>query len=352
MSRAAGPLWTAEPSRFAEWPRARARLRLGGLGLWLLAAGNLPVGDEGAGDPALYAGAVEAMRHGGEYYPLVADALRSGGHAAGRLAFPPPTLAVVAAVVPGWAVTALLSALAVGVLVAWRPVLNGALTRPAARWGASLLLVAGLVPYLLPSMPHVPEAWAGLLLALSLARWARGAWVEAVAFGSAAAVVREAAAVYLLVMLLFAVGNGARREALGWGAALGASALAAASHWRAVRHLMGPLTGAEAADSGGLAPLIEASPFGSLPAAAPLVVLALAAFGWIAWRGEAGLRLVATLAAVAVLALARPEIGGDWGYLVAAPLLAGLAFAPDGVRDLLRGGGTTRRRITVTRVVR
>lgn len=351
MSRAGAPLWSAEPSRFAGWPRSRARVGLAVLAAWLLAAGNLPLGEDAAGDPALYAGAVEAMRHGGEYYPLVGDALRSGGEVAGRLAFPPPTLAVVAAALPGWAVTGLLVALAVGVLVAWRLVLNGALRRPAARWGGSLLLVAGLVPFLLPSVLYVPEVWAGLFVALSLARWGRGAWVEAVAFGLAAAVVREAAGVYLLVMLVFAVGSGARREALGWAAALGASALVAVTHWRAVRHVMGPLTGGDAAGLGGLAPLIGASPFALSPAEAPLVVLALAAFGWIAWRADVGLRLVAVTAAVAGLALARPELGGDWGYLVAAPLLAGLAFAPDAVRDLLRAAGAGRR-ITVTRVVR
>lgn len=352
MNRAAAPLWTAEPSRFAGWPQARARLGLAALGLFLLAAGNLPRGAEAASDPTLYAGAIEAMRHGGEYHRLVADALRSGGGAAGRLAFPPPTLAVVAAAAPGWVLSGLLSALAVGVLLAWRPVLMNALARPGARWGASLLLVAGLVPYLLPGVLYVPEVWAGLLIALSLGRWARGAWVEAAAFGLAASVIREAAGVYLLVMLLFAVGSRAKREALGWVAALAVFAPVLLTHWRTVRQVSGPMTGAGDAGWLGLTPLIGASPLAALPAEAPLVVLALAAFGWIAWRDEAGLRLVATTAAVALFALVRPEVGADWGYLVAAPLLAGLAFAPDGVRDLLRAAGGRRRKITVTRVVR
>ena len=42
-----------------------------------------------------------------------------------------------------------------------------------------------------------------------------------------------------------------------------------------------------------------------------------------------------------------------WGLMVAPTLLIGLAFVPDGLRDLLSAAGAgRRRRITVTRVVR
>ena len=41
-----------------------------------------------------------------------------------------------------------------------------------------------------------------------------------------------------------------------------------------------------------------------------------------------------------------------WGLMVAPTLLIGLAFAPDGVRDLIARAQDPRRKITVTRVVR
>lgn len=353
MSRTPAPLWTAEPSRFAGWPRRAALAALFAVALAVLLLLRLPFSGEAGGDPTFQAGAVDALRHGGDYHQVVAAAVR-GGEAAGRLALPPPTLAVIAAATPDWALSAMLFALAAATFLAWWPALDAALARPGARVGATLLLLAGLGPYLWPPLLFAPEVWAGLLVALSLGRWARGAWVEAAAFGLAAGVMREAAGAYIAVMGLFAIGTGARREAIGWGLCLAALIGVTAAHWAAIRDAAGPLAGPgeEAATRAGLEALTGASPLALLPSGAAVLVLALALFGWAAWRAGVGLRIVCTVAATAALAFIRPEIGPDWGYLVAAPLLAGLAFAPDGLRDLLRAGGGRRRKITVTRVVR
>lgn len=345
------PLWAAEPSRFAGWSRAAALAILASLTVALFVAARADGGSgEVAGDAALYAGAVDAMRHGGEYYQAVAAALRGGVEPAGSLAFPPPPLGVVAAALPDAALSVLLAALAGASVIAWWPVLARSLRRPAARWVAMLLLGAGLAPYLAPVVLLVPEVWAGLFVSLSLARWAHGARADAAALGLCAALLREVAGVYLLVMLAFALAARARREALGWTAALGAFALALLAHRRAVAEVLGPLVGAAEAGVTGLGPLVAASPVAVAPAALPVIALAL--FGWLACRGGAGPRLAATIGGVAGLAALRPEIGGDWGYLVAAPLLTGLAFAPDGVRDLIHAASLMRRRITVKRVAR
>lgn len=356
MNRPVKPLWTAAPSRFAGWSRPAAIGALLLLLLGLTASLDASRSElDGSAEPALYAGAVEAMRHGSEFHPALASVVRAGGEPAGLLAYPPPALAAVAAPLPPVALSALLFALAGAAFLAWQPVLGAALARPGARMGAWALLAAGLVPYLRPSLAHAPDVWAGLFTALSLGLWARGGWLEAAAFGLAAGLAREVAGVYLLVMFLFALRSGKRGEALAWGAALLVLAGAVAAHWRAVTGEVGPLglTGAwEWRGLGGFVrAVVEASPLAMLPivVAAPLIVVAL--FGWIAWSAPAGLRVAAAMAGAAAV---FPFAPGLWGYLVAAPLLAGLAFVPDGMRDLVRAalGARRRGRITVTRVVR
>lgn len=349
-------LTAAESSRFAGWSRQAAGTALLALAAAALATMLAGTGELG-GDPTLYAGAVEAVRHGGTFHQVFGDELRSSGQTPGLFAFPPATLAVVLAPLPFWAASALLAVLAGAVFLAWQPVLDRALARPGARIGGWLLLGAGLAFYLRPSVIHVPEVWAGLLVALSLGRWARNAWVEAAAFGLAAALVREVAGLYLAVMLCGALVEGARREVLGWGVAAATLGMVMAAHWRAVRDVLGPLNGsAGLSDAAGLgAPLgaiAAASPIGWLSNAAAAALVVLAMFGWVAWARPAGLRLAATVLAITAVICWRPAMAADWGYLVAAPLLAGLVFAPDGFRDLLRAAGGRRRRITITRVVR
>jgi hypothetical protein len=84
--------------------------------------------------------------------------------------------------------------------------------------------------------------------------------------------------------------------------------------------------------------------------AAPLVGLALA--GWASWRDPLGLRVFATLATYTLLlsVFGRTDTF-YWGLLVAPLLLVGLAFAVDGMRDLVAGAADGRR-ITVRRIVR
>ncbi|PAX09237.1 hypothetical protein [Sphingomonas lenta] len=372
MIREAKPFWLARPSRFAGWPRGSALLTLGVLLLGLLASLDA-LGADVEFDASAYAGAVETMRNGGEFHPALASSLRAAGEPVGLLDFAPPTLAVVAASLPGWALSALLFALAGAVFMAWAPQLQAA-TRGRGRWAAPLLLAAGLATYiwlspvappalaadhsiyLRPLLLHAPEAWAGLFVALSLGLWARGGWLEAAAFGLAAGVVREVAGAYLLVMLLFALRTGPRREASAWALALAVLAGVVAVHWRAVGGEFGPLDRTSVWEFNGLGAFVQAlaqaSPLSVLPLwlAAPVIVLA--AFGWIARSAPVALRVATTLAALAALHALAPGADAGWAYLIAALLLVGLAFAPDGLRDLLRAAVGDRRRITVRRVVR
>jgi hypothetical protein len=86
-----------------------------------------------------------------------------------------------------------------------------------------------------------------------------------------------------------------------------------------------------------------------LALAGPLVALALA--GWTAWADPLATRATATLTAYAVLlAVAGRADTFYWGLLSAPVLLIGLAFIPDGLRDL-GAALLDRRRITVRRIV-
>ena len=77
-------------------------------------------------------------------------------------------------------------------------------------------------------------------------------------------------------------------------------------------------------------------------------------FGWASWNDPLGLRMALTLAGyAAVIGLFARGDNFYWVLLVAPVFLAGLAFVPDGLRDLARAAtALDKRRITVTRVTR
>ena len=367
MRRSLSPLWLAGPSRFAGVSQASARLFLGGLALLVLLALTALVTPDptpaapasGITDLRLYTDIVDTLRHGGHYYPTTADALRAGHYPLRPfVTFRLPTLAVVESSLPPVAVATLLYTLAIGVAVAWYERLSAALRRASAVWAAMLLLAGGCIACWQTDLAPFHEVWAGLLIALSLARHRPGHWLEAVGWGLAAVLIRETAAVYLLVMAAFAWRDGARREAAGWAAALAVLALVVAAHAHAVAQVVSPADPASPGWAGLLGPGFVARTWAASTAlsllppalAAPLVALALA--GWTAWAAPVAARVAATsFAFAALLAVAGRLDTFYWGLLSAPLLLVGLAFVPDGLRDLW-AAALDRRRITVRRVVR
>lgn len=376
MKRPGVARWLAEPSRFAGLSRERARLVLLLLTALLAAtflALRAPGPPAASGEPEkraeeradvlLYQTIVESVRHGGDYYAVAAEELRTGDYPLKPfVTFRLPTLAVVQASLPDWATVALLYALAVATALAWWRRLAPAFRRPPQRVVAILLLGGGMLVFVQAELVWFHEVWAGLLIALSLALRRRGEWVAAAAFGCAAMLVRETAALYVGVMAAMAWAEGERREALGWAAATAVLAVAVAAHAHAVSQVVRPLDPASPGWSGMLGPgffvrtmvLSTALRLAPLWLAAPLVGLAL--FGWAAWREPLAKRALAVFAVYALLLGVAGRVDTFyWGLLVAGPLLIGLAFAPDGLRDLVRAAEGERRRrgrITVTRVVR
>jgi hypothetical protein len=372
MRRPLAPLWLGAPSRWATLSRRQARIALALVALLVLASWLAllsPSPPPASHDPArraddqsdvvLYEGIVEGVRHGGNYYQVAADALRDGNYPLRPfVTFRLPTLARVEAALPRWASLALLWVLAAGVFAAWYVRLALAFARTPPRLIAMALLAGGMMAFVQSDLVAFHEIWAGLLVALSLALRRPGWWVEAAAVALAAVLIRETAALFVLVMAALAWRDGERREAAGWGAVLGVLAVAVALHAHAVAEVVRPV---DPASPGwgrmlGFGFFVRTETLSTalalFPAwlAAPLVALALV--GWASWREALATRAVVTFAAYALLLslFGRPDTF-YWGLMIAPTLLVGLAFAPDALRDLVTAA-RERSRITVRRVVR
>ncbi|WP_375398816.1 hypothetical protein [uncultured Sphingomonas sp.] len=362
--------WLAQPSRFARLSRGRARIALALLAILLaatLGALAVPAPPPVSGDPGkrgddqadvmLYESIVDGVRHGGNYYEVTAAALRAGDYPLRPfVTFRLPTLAVVQAAMPERGVIALLYALAGGVMLAWFARLRPAFVRAPPLVVAILLLAGGMGAFVQAELATFHEIWAGLLVALSLAQRRPGRWMAAVGLGTVALLIRETAALYVVVMAVLAWLEGERREAIAWTGGLALFALALAAHAYAVAQVVTPLDPASPGWAGmlGFGFFVEAMTLSTALRLAPAwlaaLLVGLALFGWAAWREPVAIRALATFTAYAVLIGLFGRVDTFyWGLMVAPTLLVGLAFVPDGLRDLI-AAAFRRRNITVQRV--
>lgn len=305
----------------------------------------------------LYEGIVSGVRHGGDYYDVAAHALRAGDYPLRPfVTFRLPTLAVVQAQVPPPLLPFLLYALAAGVAAAWFVRLRGEFLRPPPLAVAIVLLLGGMAAFVQGELATFHEVWAGLLVALGLAIRRGDRWVEAVALGLIAMLIRETAALYVAIMLGLALLQGRRREAAGWATTLAVFAVVIVLHARAVEQVVRPLDPASPGWAGMLGfgffvkTMTLSTALALFPTALAALLVGLALFGWAAWRSDTALRVLATLAGYALLLSLFGRVDTFyWGLMVAPVLLIGLSFVPDALRDLAAAAREWRR-ITVTRV--
>ena len=360
-------LWLAAPSRFAGLSRQRARIGLvlvmALIALCLTALATPPppatTGDKATdqADVVLYDGIVQGVRYGGSYYDVTAAGLRSGNYPLRPfVTFRLPTLATVQAALPPFAVLGLLYALAFAVMVAWAARLVPALTRKPPVFVALTLLAGGMIAFVQPELVPFHEIWAGLFVALSLALRRPGRWVEAAAFGLIAMLIRETAALSVAVMCLAAWRDGQRKEALGWATTVAVLAVVVFLHARAVAEVVTPLDPVSPGWAGMLGPGFYVTTLSVSTALmlAPLwlgsILVALSLVGWAAWRDPLATRALAMFVAYgALLSVAGRPDTFYWGLMVAPAFLIGLAFAPDGLRDLWTRARERKRKVTVTR---
>jgi hypothetical protein len=363
--------WTGTPSRFAGLGRNKARLAL--LALVLILAACLtalgvpqsPIGASASGvaqevtDLALYERISAGVKGGDNYYVSAATALRAGQYPLRPfLTFRLPALAVVQAAVPAWAMAAMLFALVMATAIAWGARLGAAVPRLLPRIAIFLLLLGSLIAFLQPELAAFHEIWAGLLVALSLALRRPGRWIEAVAIGLAAMLIRETAILYAVVMAAMAWIEGQRREALGWAAAILVFAAVLGFHAYAVTGVTGPLDPRSPGWFGfnGFGFFVSALAVSTALQILPLWIAALLVglllFGWASWNDPLGLRMFVLLAvyALAIGLFARLDTF-YWALMIAPVSLVGLVFVPDALKDLFTRA-LDRRRITVTKVTR
>ena len=372
MARPHAPLWLTAPSRFATlkrpaawWALALLAILLAGSLTALASPGPPPVSHDpkqradDEADVVLYESIVAGVRGGGEYYTVTAQALRTGNYPLKPfVTFRLPTLALLQAALPHEVTIALLYALAVGVMLAWFVRLRPALARPPPILIGLGLLAGGMVAFVQPELASFHEVWAGLLIALSLALRRRERWVEAVAVGMMAMLIRETAGVYVGIMAVLALAGGHRREALGWFATIAVFAVVIAFHAHAVAQVVHKIDPASPGWVGmlGFGFFVKTMTLSTALNLAPpwlaALLLGLALFGWSAWNDALALRALAVFAGYgALLALFGRTDTFYWGLMVAPTILIGLVFVPDGLRDLL-AAALDKRRIIVTRLTR
>ena len=358
---AASGLWTRDDGlipvgRLQPWA---ARLAMAGVaalvafGLFAALASlrhTHPTLQNGA-DAQLYGRMVEGVARGGGYYQVAPAELRRG-HFPLRpfLAVRPPLLTVLLARLPGpSARSGLLVALAAACFGSWAYALRALAVRQPLRYGAALVLLAGgLAPVLSSTAYLFHEVWAGMLVSTSLALYTPRRWAASLALGLAAALLRELAAPYLLVMAAFALMERRRGEATAWIAALAVFAAALAGHAAAAAAVA---TAADLRSPGWLGlggwpfvlrtldwnAFVLEGPAGTAALLAPFAVLGLAC-----WQGVRGRRAGAVaLGYMAGFCIVGRRDNAYWGLLIAPLWPLGLAFADPAARALLARSRTT-----------
>ena len=301
--------------------------------------------DEGEGDLALYARISDRVMDGEGYYAAALAEHRAGNYPA----FPfvtirQPTLAMLHGLVgldgARWLAMALLGATILAFL--WRLRIDAA---PAERIAAGVLVLLGGALAITPEAALIHEMWAGLLLSLSLALYRPHRWWPALVAAALALAVRELAAPFVLLWLAVALWQRRWGEAGAVAAVLVAFALGMALHAGAVaEHRLatdGVSQGWDAMAGPGLplSALARLTALLVLPAwlAAPLALLPL--LGWAGLGRRLGLFAFCWFGGffLAMSLFARPE-NFYWVQLTLPAYLAGFAFVPRALADLLAAG--------------
>lgn len=294
-------------------------------------------------DGDLYRAIVARMAGGAGYYDAAVAEHRARGYPLRPfVTVRPPLLAAFLSRTGLEAAGRLLAALVLAAAAAVSLRLAASSRSRPVQVAGTLLAAVSAATLLDPGLAVWHEVWAAALIALSLGCRTERRWAASVALGAAALLVRELALLYLAVMAGAAALEGRRREAAAWtgAAALGLAALAA--HAAALGQHVGPgdlaSPGWSAAEGWRLPLLMVAhtGPLVVLPASLVGIAVPLALLGWAGWPGPVGRRGAAVLAGYALAFCVVGRVNNMyWGFLFTPLLLAGLAWSPAALRDLV-----------------
>lgn len=347
-------------TRFAAWRPAAARVVLAVLAAWVLYGAALglvpglapasptavtaPGETPGGTDVALYRAIAERVSQGESYYAAAAAEHRLRDYPLKPfVTVRPPTLALLQARLGPGGAGILLDLLVVIALVVLARRLETALPG-GRRWIVVLTLASlGLTFALIPLFVVWHEAWAAVLIVLSLACRSPRRFGASLALGLLAVTLRELVLPYLMVMATVAWWEGNRREAACWlGAILVASGLLAGhAAMVAASTLPGDLSSQGWVRIAGWPFVLAMIQACTVLTFAPMAVVGILApaclVGWAGWASPLGNRVAFLLGGYtcAFMAFGRPE-NFYWGLLVAPLFLAGLAFVPAALADLWR----------------
>jgi len=340
-------------SRFAGLSKVAARtvllLMAAVIAYGLFAARSLAPPDRftpGKSDAAFYRAVVARVRQGEPYDQAAITEQRARGYPLKPfVVVRPPLLAELLARVPNLTYAIVLETLlALGVIGAWAFRLRHIRPGPRQMGWTMFFVFTGVGAAMTgegASLFH--EAWAGLLISLSLVLRTEKRFAAAVVIGLLAALVRELAIPYLLVMAAFAAVERRRGEAVAFSAALLAACVALALH----AHAVGALVTSQDPSSqgwvkmGGWPFVLATTEWNGIVAVlgpwSAAVVFPVALIGVGSWKDAAANRVLAVLLGYAAgfLVLGRPE-NFYWGLLTAPLVGIGLALAPWALRDLGR----------------
>jgi hypothetical protein len=287
-------------------------------------------------DLALYIRVIDHLRHGESYYIAAVRELRENNYPLRPfVAVRPPVHALMMAALPDvMSRRLLLAALSGLTLMAWAWRLKSLRHNPARYALALMALISGIAPGFVPAAYPLHEVWAGLLIALSLALRKPDRWFVSVLIGTFAAVLRELAAPYLLVMAVLAFKEGRGKESAAWFAGLAVFALTLAVHAFEVSTVVTAVDPVSPTwlQLGGWPFVLRSAQWNLILQAGPkwlgALLVPLALLGLTALRGPLGRRLALTVGGYTFAFL---FVGRDnnfyWGLIIAPLWPLGLLTA-------------------------
>jgi hypothetical protein len=295
----------------------------------------------------LYGRIIDRMRAGEPYESAAVSELRAeGGPLKPFVTVRPPWLAESLSRLPDPASRdRALEVLALAAVIAWTLRLRTCAQSPLWMGFAALAVFTGAGAGMVGagSMGLFHEAWAGVLIALSLALRSDRRFVASVLVGLLAGLVRELALPYLLVMALAAFVERRRMEGAAFTAALGLALAALAWHAAQVMALTRPTDFVSPGwiEFAGWGFVLLAAKWNLIVMAfglwAAALVVPLALLGAIGRGDGLGLRLALLLTGYCLgfMVIGRPA-NVYWGLVTAPIMSVGLALAPLALVDLFR----------------